>query len=282
MKRGIWIASLSCFLVGAACITIGLIKGGRLGFRVDLKNHKIITADSKDVIRFNQKVDKFDKIKLDLSVIDVTIEEGDDFRVAYMLEKDLKPEIEVKDGTLYVSGKKSDTFNINFSVGFENLGDDVNTMKITVPKGTKIEKGEFHTSTGDIIMSDVDIYGLNITGSVGDISLKNETINDLFIRVSTGEVELDNIKTVSLDIETSTGDVRLENLDVDSGNVRTSTGEINGSFARKLEDYSLDVSSSIGDISVNDTETEKHYSSKGNNDFLFSSSTGDITLNFSK
>lgn len=280
MKKGIWIASLSCFLVGAACITIGLIKGGRLGFRVNLKNHKIITVDSKDVIKYDQQVSEFENIQLDLSVIDVTIEEGDDYRVAYMIEEDLKPEIEVKDGTLYVSGKKSDTFDINLSVGFENMGDDLNTMKITVPKGTKINKGEFHTSTGDIDITGLDLNELSIYGSTSDISLKNVKMEELFIDVSTGAVELDNIKAEGMSIKTSTGDVRMDNLDIGSGNVRTSTGEINGSFVRKLGDYNLDVTSSIGDICVNDTETEKHYSSKGSSDFSFKTSTGDITLKF--
>ena len=121
MKRGFWIASLSCFLVGLACITIGLAKGGRLGFKVDLKNHKVITADSKNVMKFDQQVDEFENIDLRLSVIDVTIEEGDDFRVAYMIEEDLKPEIEVKDGTLYVNGRKSNKFEISVSLGFENM-----------------------------------------------------------------------------------------------------------------------------------------------------------------
>jgi len=280
MKRGFWIASLSCFLVGLACITIGLAKGGRLGFKVDLKNHKVITADSKNVMKYDQQVDEFENIDLRLSVIDVTIEEGDDFRVAYMIEEDLKPEIEVKDGTLYVNGRKSNKFEISVSLGFENMGDDINTMKITVPKGTKINKGELHTSTGDINITGLDFNDLSIYGCTSGISLENEKIDDLLVDVSTGEVNLDNIKAEKMSIKTSTGDIIMDKMDIDTGDVHSSTGEINGRFVNELEDYALDISSSTGDITVNDTEAEKHYSSKGKNNFSFSTSTGDITLKF--
>lgn len=259
MKKGIFKVAAICIIIGALCILIGVIKGASFRFRVDFTNRKIITEkDLKDAYTiFNEDMDKFDNIKVDLSTENLKIVYGDSYHLYYKVESDRKINAEVVDNTLKI-WVKGDSI-----VGFSTLDCGDQEIVITVPKDTKLENLRLDLSTGDIVLEDIDAKSLVASISTGDIRLESNKIDDL-------------------NILTSTGGVQFENLEIGSADIEVSTGDVKGNLLKKLSDYNIDIYTSTGDIVINQMEIEdsENYKQKGDIPLTINSSTGDVELYF--
>lgn len=259
MKKGIFKVAAICIIIGALCILIGVIKGASFRFRVDFTNRKIITEkDLKDAYTiFNEDMDKFDNIKVDLSTENLKIVYGDSYHLYYKVESDRKINAEVVDNTLKI-WVKGDSI-----VGFSTLDCGDQEIVITVPKDTKLENLRLDLSTGDIVLEDIDAKSLVASISTGDIRLESNKIDDL-------------------NILTSTGGVQFENLEIGSADIEVSTGDVKGNLLKKLSDYNIDIHTSTGDIVIDQMEIEDahNYRQEGDIPLTVDSSTGDVELYF--
>ena len=149
-------------------------------------------------------------------------------------KKDVKPDIYVKDDTLYIHNK--DEIRLGFTFGI--LGNS--RIEISVPKGTTYNLIVEGTSSD--VESQVDLQDVTINTKSGDVNLKN-TINTV-IKTTSGDMLIDSSKT--LDITTTSGDTKVLSISKSLKVKATSGDMLIGDVAGKLN-----LETTSGDIKIN-------------------------------
>lgn len=212
-----------------------------------------------------ETVDGIQNIDIETPFIDVNIisENRKDIRIHYngSLKANCIPELNAKKNanTLYITAKKE---GINsYSVSNSNL-----KLDIYVPMNFK-DNIKITTSSGDINVSNVNLYNLNVVASSGDVKIYDLIIESLSVKTSSGEQEGENLKIVNANFLSSSGNININDLFTESLSVETSSGD---QKFKGLESKKSSFLASSGDIEI--------YGSTGDVDATTSS--GDINLNY--
>lgn len=146
---------------------------------------------------------EFSKIKMDVKVSSVTIEEGDDYSFrADFNRPSLKPEYTITNGELYVTQKS-----------VHKSGNNNCHIVITVPRFTQLEKLDVTVNVGELNIRNLSFYEGNITNNVGEIDVKNVTFDNLDVVNNVGEIDIyptEDFEEYSLDLETNIGEVHVD------------------------------------------------------------------------
>lgn len=278
--------------VGIITAGLGVLFGGKTGW--SMSSGEGGTVVMSDIVEGSEDLDEFDTLDLKVASMDVNIIRGDSYKLSYRTEKGFEPEFSVENGTLSVT-QPSKVFTF-FSFDFDREG---STYTITVPEDNTGIDIEAVSSSGDIMVDRIKAYGKIITSS-GDVLLNDLEGSELSVTTSSGEISSDKLKEKEITIVTSSGDVQMLRTETDDISGRTSSGEIeiydsvikNADFKAssgdiKLElngnkdDYSYEVSVSSGDISINGDEFDgKKYSGNEGKDNIIrvETSSGDVEI----
>ena len=106
-----------------------------------------------------------------------------------------------------------------------------------------------------------------------------KTIN---VIADVGNIRLIGIKADKGEIESDIGDVKLENCDFTDLRVVSDIGDIETEFVGSSSDYTLDLSSSIGEIELNGQEIVGDYYEPGTTEKMIRviADIGDVEMNF--
>jgi len=236
MKKTIFLVILGVVTIG--CIFYGTKK--HFGSHVKFFDHGLVNIDYSDDngdIResLNQSLEKFSAIKMNISVAEVRLETGDDFKIESTYTKEwLKPDFSVKSGVLDVSqpGKRHET----------RWGNQNCKIIITVPEGTKL---------GDI----------RIDSNVGDITIRSLTADDITINLNVGEVDIRNAGFNSVDIDNNVGEITIDSevdlndydisVSADIGEVRVGGKSYKRSYnSRGNGKKKIKVNTNVGEINI--------------------------------
>ena len=165
--------------------------------------------------------------------------------------------------TVEIPDKDWQSIKITTSSGDINVSDFFNFYEYSI-----------NTSSGDIIITDMNAANINIESSSGDVCIKDSYIMyQLGIKTTSGETKLSKVDTSNIEINSNSGDVELYKTDAVEYKVETSSGDISG----KLRDdaaYKFKVESLSGDISVPLSEKE------GETLFSAVTTSGDIKIEY--
>lgn len=146
---------------------------------------------------------EFSKIKMDVKVSSVTIEEGNEYSFrADFNRPSLKPEYTITNGELYVTQKS-----------VHKSGNNNCHIVITVPRFTQLEKLDVTVNVGELNMRNLSFIEGNITNNVGEIDVKNVTFDNLDVENNVGEIDIyptADFEEYSLDLETNIGEVHVD------------------------------------------------------------------------
>jgi len=238
MKKTIFLIILGVVTVG--CIIYGTVyhigggfrnlsRGSGLSFHFDYDKDEEIN----DEHNLNQKLEAFSRIKIDTSILDIRIQEGEDFYISSSWNREwLRPEFSVDNGELVVyqhSGKKN------------KAGSNTCRVTISVPAATKLERLKIDSNVGEIKIRNIDAEDISIDTNVGEISLRDVIFDNVTIDSNVGEVNLEtgaSLKEYAISLSTDVGDVhydgnRYKHSYNQSGNsnksikINTNVGEIN-------------------------------------------------------
>lgn len=291
MKRTGYLIALS--LITIVCVVLGSIKhfgGIKLGMPFALfgGGEKIgtivVKGDDGSVSGNTISLDEFNEMKIDLNVMDLTIETGDEACIHYECnKKKLVPEIYVDDKVLVV---KQQSFKNIFNIGRVKA-----KMVITVPKDAEYSRVSIDTDTGDVAINDIKGDVLSLSTDTGDIKITGISFEKSDIEGDTGDMKFNSCNLGDTEISNDTGDVSLINSDFagESGslNIDNDTGDVRIEGCRDLGLFVTDLSTDIGDIEVNGTNCKKKYSqeavssgqSENNPKIVISTDIGDIRVN---
>lgn len=195
-------------------------------------------AEAKSVSKktINQTLESFSSIKMDITVMDLTIEEGPDFKLECYFNKEyLRPSFSVKHNTLEVTQTKHRVYGIN-------IGNNSCRMVITIPSGT-------------------DLNSIIINSNVGDIKLRDLVSEEIDLTVNVGELYVNKVAFDDISCKTNVGEVNIRQ-----------TGNLN--------DYNINVTADVGEVSVDGRSYKHHYNSKVNSSkkIRVSTNVGEISI----
>ena len=204
--------------------------GFDFGFHWDYDSEE--GSDSK--LSINQTLEKFSSIRIDSAVMDLTIEEGPEFKIGSSFNKVyLRPSYSVKNGVLEVIQQKK-------KGGY--TGNNNCRVVITIPSGN-------------------DLSHIDINSNVGDVKIRELPVDKIDVTVNVGEIDIRRTDFAKLNAETNVGEI-----DIDSdGN---------------LDEYSIDVSTDIGELSVGHKTYRHHYNShvSGSKKISAKTNVGEINI----
>lgn len=238
---------------------------------------------------------------VDLSLVtnDVIIYKSTDetYAADYYVSEDDTIDFSINNNQLVMKGTKKHKF---FNWGFKSS--TVSKVNLYLPKSFE-GTINIKNSTGDVKISDATFQEINIDSSTGDIILsKVNIINGLTFSLSTGDVNLDMVNTPSIvgktstggieisnsnvltkvDLKTSTGNISLNNVNSENIVCDASTGSIKINLIGKQEDYRINLETGTGKIYLQGNKMGDHVTIPfGNKSLDASTSTGNITVNFS-
>lgn len=93
---------------------------------------------------------------------------------------------------------------------------------------------------------------------------KNASLEDMNLKLNVGEVRIADISGKDCEIKNNVGEVDLDKVDFNDISVKNNVGEVHISVNGDLDDYSLDVATDVGELSVDGRNYKKSYSKKGN------------------
>ena len=210
MKKTIFLIILGVVTVG--CIIYGTvyhIGGGfrNLGRGSGLSLHFDFDTDEEtnDEHNLNQKLQAFSKIKIDSAVMEIRIEEGNDFYISSNWNRDwLRPELSVNNGVLNVIQKS----NRKNKAGTNNC-----RVTITVPADTKLGDIDIDSNVGEIKLRKLEAEDVSINLNVGEISLRDVNFDNVSIDNNVGEVSIytdASLDDYDISLSTDVGDVNVE------------------------------------------------------------------------
>jgi len=207
---------------------------------------------------------EFSNIDIELSLANIEIKEGDEFKVILEYPENLFPEVTVDNGTLNI--KHNGTIN---KITFNGIGSVDCDVTIYVPEGTQLGNASIDTDLGNVEIKDsLSFSSLNVVASLGNIELEEVAADELIIQADLGNVELRKCTVGKMNIAADLGDVAVKNSKFDNGKINNDLGaiEVDGEFSYldaycslgaltvdcdNYDDAKMDLGADLGDIRVN-------------------------------
>lgn len=242
MKRNIYMGVIS--LITICCIIIGVLKGG------------VLHLGRKNVHAEEISLDAYKKLSLEGNVMDIELKEGEKYSIHYECTDDLEPICSVNGDTLIIKQKKK-------RMRFFGIGNQTCKVTIEIPQGTVLEDMNMELDVGEITMN----------------SIHNKATT---ILVDVGEIEIDKSILGDTKLDTDTGDINIMKSEFGNMEATTDIGDIEISSITDLTNYSFEIKSGLGEVSVNDGEYGKKYMNKAQSDYRIKAITdiGDVEIRY--
>lgn len=200
------------------------------------KWHSDSDGNKESNFSINQSLEKFSAIKIDASVMEIKLEEGDKFYFDSTFTRDwLRPKLSVEKGTLEI---KQGSQKNGFKGGNNNC-----RVVITIPRGTKLSDIDIASNVGDIKLRKLLAENIDIRTNVGEVSVRDVDFDKIEVDSNVGEVSVEPVSSIaeySISASTDVGKVR-----VDGKNYKRSYN-ISGSSGKKIK-----INTNVGEININ-------------------------------
>ena len=250
MKKTVLLIILGAITV--FCIIIGTIRNVGKGFNL-FNNPVIHLGDDDPEVNFkwewhsdndgnkeakysiNQSMDKFSAIRIDGSVMEIRVEEGDKFYFDSTFTRDwLRPKVSVENDTLVIKQGRQKN-------GFKG-GNNNCRVVITVPSGTKFSDIVIDSNVGDIRLRGLTAEKIDIQTNVGEVSVRDVSFDKLEVDSNVGEISIDPVNKLdeyTISASTDVGEVRVD------GKKYKRNYNSNGSTSKRIK-----LSANVGEINI--------------------------------
>ncbi|MFP4479044.1 MAG: DUF4097 family beta strand repeat-containing protein [Candidatus Izemoplasmatales bacterium] len=154
--------------------------------------------------------------------------------------------------------------------------------EIEIDTDLEFQTLNLRSSNGDIDLLNTQAISLKAVTSNGDIDLNNVDVSQSISgKTSNGKVNLDQVTAAEIDFHTSNGKINAQNITSPKVKLKTSNGEIYVSINGEMDDYKIDLSTSLGDKIVNDLKISSGLiNPEKTNSVQLESSLGDVEVQF--
>lgn len=223
------------------------------------------TSKSGSIAEMIDIKDNFEDIDIDVDIADITFEYGDSYTVSYNYKDYEAPTVEVKNNTLLIKEKASNT-------NFSNANQIDCSITITIPEATKLSDIEIKAACGNIEFDDIECDDLTLFANLGNIELSGITCNDLTVDADCGSIEFNNSTMNNIKANADMGAIEFAGVTFDNADMKADMGaiEVSGTFnaltakcdlgaievktTKPVDDVDLDLKASLGSVTVNGKE----------------------------
>lgn len=114
---------------------------------------------------------------------------------------------------------------------------------------------------GNVSLQKIYTDGMNLNADSGSISLADVETNDVVIKAEYGDVDGRNVKTGSLSGTLSSGNCKMKELTVKNVDLKSEYGNVELELMSKLTDYSYNLETEYGEISIGKKKMGENYES---------------------
>ena len=246
--------------------------------------------------------DQFDSFDFDFDNRSVYIYESDDENIHlsyYLHEKDiLEFSDETNELSISISRKWYDNFFIfNFGITREyynvylylpatvidsTLSVVSSNGQILVDLSNPFESVYVKSQNGKLTLNNIVSDSITANTSNGDINMENVSVtNEITGKTFNGAVNLNLVNAEEIDFTTSNGKIEAINITVQNADLVSSNGKVYMSMTGIMDDYKIDLSTSLGDMTLNDLKIASGVINPSkSNTIELHSSNGDVELKF--
>lgn len=250
MKKTVLLIILGAITV--FCVIFGTIRNVGKGFNL-FNNPVIHLGDDDPEVNFkwewhsdndgnkennysiSQSLDKFSAIRIDGSIMEIRVEEGDRFYFDSTFTRDwLRPKISVENETLVVKQGRQKS-------GFKG-GNNNCRVVITVPSGTKFSDIVIDSNVGDIRLRNLFAERIDIQTNVGEVSVRDVSFDKLEVNSNVGEISIAPVYSIdeySISASTDVGEVRVD------GKKYKRNYNASGSTGKRIK-----LSANVGEVNI--------------------------------
>ena len=220
-----------------------------------------------------EKVEAFENISIDADVAGIKLVKGEVYKVSYKCPEEEVPDIKVSGDTLHIKhSQKIDLIN--------NSEEDSRTIVITIPEEAILKDIQMDNHVGTVHIADMAAENCDITVNTGDVNIENCELEECIVSSTVGTVSIIETEAKLCEVNANTGDVNVENCELVKCSAESNIGTVSIATPDKLSAYTIDLSTNIGTIYVNDEEQENDYRAEGteNREIHVNANVGDIII----
>ena len=237
-----YLALLLAFFLTAAIIFGGI---GLMGTIFGISNNSVL--DEMYSIELSQNIEHID---IDVSAASLKIVLGDKFALSTNIGKlNL-----TSDSTLKIKQRQHQVFSINNGKSGEII--------LTIPADVVFKSFELDAGAGSIEIERLNSQSVEIDAGAGSINIKG------------GEIE-------RLDLDLGVGKANITSAIKGKSNIDCGVGETNINLIGKMDDYTLDIDTGIGSITLNGTDIKGNTKiGNGQHKLEIDGGVGVVNINF--
>ncbi len=229
---------------------------------------------------YSASLDEFSTVKIEGSVMDVTIQTGNDYHLSYDCVAYLVPEVKLSaaDHSLEIIQPTVPQFGI----GVHNNHCE---MTLTVPDTCSLEDLTLLSDVGDIDLVGIKSETANIQSDVGDVEIDRCSFHSSELRMDVGDLKVKNSSLEICVADSDVGDMDFISCDFTSLDACGDVGDIEIVLEKDDSAYGIDLCCDIGDVYVDGEKYKQNYRTHSGNEhssgfITGSTSSGDIRLTY--
>lgn len=262
------------FLVGAVLSGVGWAMGAETSVQVPMGNEQIHvgldgirlsgwsgTSETDAAAVVDTELSPFTSLEVELSIGDVTVSAGETYGIRlHSGSRELKYSLE--DGVLRVWDEQPAGVELSGRGG---------SVEVFLPEGEALADADITSALGGVELKNFEVEALNIRADLGDITADGLRADSAVLTAECGAVNLTAVAANELEAELSLGDMTATGLAVtDCLTVASSMGGV--SLEGELGE-NVSITADMGDISAVSSRAEQWYG------YELSTDMGEITVN---
>lgn len=259
MKKTLYLAILAgittiCIIVGSIYHISGWFGMGWFGGNGIIENIFSFVDDNdserdRSKVTYSDDLEEFDKIDIDTSVMDITINTGNSYHIEYNCKAYLKPDISVKGKTFTLYQPSVKWWGRNNKC----------SMTLTVPSGAVLDNMDISSDVGDIKIYNTGSENISVDADVGNITLESCVFESSDIEGDVGNVKINSSNLGNSNIETDTGNINIDSCEFKDIDIYDDVGNITLNTNVDLTNYEIDLSTDMGSIKYKGEKQKKYY-----------------------
>ena len=237
----------------------------------------------------------FTAADIEADILNLRIEEGEEYAVEYAYPASLVPSIKMDGDTVVIKSHGKNGFHVSFGNGRDGNNLSGTRLVLIVPKGTDFKELKVEADAGNINIEgytfdrteiECDAANVNfnevtsakttIDSDAGNIQIRDSALGKCKLSADAGNIEVKDSTMETLEVETDLGNVDLRSATFEKGEMSSSMGRIavDGTFeelkaesdlgsisvdSEDIKDTKLDLSVSLGSITVDGKQKGKSY-----------------------
>ncbi len=262
------------------------------GFGIAILGIAFVVGNSREALAetsFRESYKDVESINLQVAYGQVIIQSGDTFSIdaSHVAENSLKSYVE--NGTWYIEENyytNRSVFGFNISLG--NIGRwnrDYNPkIVITVPESFQAESFQIEVDAGDVQIDSINAKEGEISVGAGRVTVDHIKIeNESRYSVDAGKMTLNDVDLKDINLSCGVGQVTVKGKLTGNNDISCDLGDIELYLEGDSKDYSYDINSDIGNITVDGRKYYNGLSSIDNetgNNLNLDCGIGKITVDF--